>query len=338
MNAASLGQRQLFGIKKDNLLKRISTYFEETNNAGEVVEYFVAVLVRHALSVGDYSINELSDLIRSIFLTSEPTDTLRQHCVYFQDYFPDEKDWKTVIQRLFASEAAFRDYTREASAYKALLDEKNREVPVLSDYQFNLVSVFKDVTGKRHTWALQNIKKVQSTEQTRGILKILTTLTIFKTAGVRRFAEYVRYKSVKGRVDAEDVEPVVTIKEEQTPAAKTPEKPKRSAAQKQAVAASTGKNTAALICEEKVEQTSTALPDEASLDTTNISAAPPSSSKKRGTSEKAPSSTKYVPESLQKPDTSYMKIGKTKEQIQEAREERKRQRKIKKALNKRKRR
>lgn len=146
MNAASLGQRQLFGIKKDNLLKRISTYFEETNNAGEVVEYFVAVLVRHALSVGDYSINELSDLIRNIFLTSEPTDTLRQHCVYFQDYFPDEKDWKTVIQRLFASEAAFRDYTREASAYKALLDEKNREVPVLSDYQFNLVSVFKDVT------------------------------------------------------------------------------------------------------------------------------------------------------------------------------------------------
>lgn len=69
MNAASLGQRQLFGIKKDNLLKRISTYFEETNNAGEVVEYFVAVLVRHALSVGDYSINELSDLIRNIFLT-----------------------------------------------------------------------------------------------------------------------------------------------------------------------------------------------------------------------------------------------------------------------------
>ena len=52
-----------------------------------------------------------------------------------------------VIQRLFASEAAFRDYTREASAYKALLDEKNREIPVLSDYQFNLVSVFKDVTG-----------------------------------------------------------------------------------------------------------------------------------------------------------------------------------------------
>lgn len=38
MNAASLGQRQLFGIKKDNLLKRISTYFEETNNAGDVVE------------------------------------------------------------------------------------------------------------------------------------------------------------------------------------------------------------------------------------------------------------------------------------------------------------
>jgi hypothetical protein len=169
-------------------------------------------------------------------------------------------------------------------------------------------------------------------------LKILTTLTIFKTAGVRRFAEYVRYKSVKGRVDAEDVEPVVTIKEEQTPAAKTPEKPKRSAPRKQAVAASTGKNTAALICEEKVEQTSTALPNEASLDTASISAAPPSSSKKRGASEKAPSSTKYVPESLQKPDTSYMKIGKTKEQIQEAREERKRQRKIKKALNKRKRR
>lgn len=237
---------------------------------------------------------------------------MRQHCVYFQDYFPDEKDWKTVIQRLFASEAAFRDYTREASAYKALLDEKNREVPVLSDYQFNLVSVFKDVTGKRHTWALQNIKKVQSTEQTRGILKILTTLTIFKTAGVRRFAEYVRYKSVKGRVDAEDVEPVVTIKEEQTPAAKTPEKPKRYAARKQAVAASTGKNNEALICEEKVEQTSTALPDEASLDTASISAAPPSSSKTRGASEKAPSSTKYVPESLQKPDTSYMKIGKPK--------------------------
>ncbi|MFM2488631.1 hypothetical protein ABW365_10875 [Enterococcus avium] len=52
MDTVKLGQRQIFGMKNTNLMKRVAKYFEQTKNASQVVEYLVAILLRDALCVG----------------------------------------------------------------------------------------------------------------------------------------------------------------------------------------------------------------------------------------------------------------------------------------------
>ncbi|MGP5431589.1 hypothetical protein ACTXNW_19545 [Enterococcus malodoratus] len=202
MEVAKLGQRQLFGMKKETLLKRVRQYFEQTQQAAEVVEYLVAILFRHSICVGDFSLQPLSALIRQIFMTETPNDTLRRHCVYFEDFF-SSVEWQTVIQRLFSNKEDYQQLTKEAQLYNQLLEKKNLETAKKSDFQFDLVSIFKDANGKRHTWTLRDTKQVCSVEETAEVLGILTTLTIFQAAGVRRFAEYVKFKSKKGCIDAE---------------------------------------------------------------------------------------------------------------------------------------
>lgn len=231
MDVAKLGQRQLFGMKKETLLKRVRLYFEQTQHAAEVVEYLVVILFRHSICVGDFSLQPLSELIRQIFLTESPNDTLRRHCVYFEDFFAPE-EWQTVIQRLFTNEEEYHEFTKETCLYKQLLIKKNLETPKESEFQFDLVSIFKDANGKRHTWTLRNTKQVASVEETAKVLEILTTLTIFQASGVRRFAEYVKFKSQKGCIDAEhEAAPAESVQEEQ-PKESLPQKP---------IAAATGK-------------------------------------------------------------------------------------------------
>lgn len=87
MDVAKLGQRQLFGMKKENLFKRVLRSFEQNQQVAEVVEYLVAILVRHSLCVSDFSLQPLKELIHELFLSATPNDTLRQHCVYFQHFF-----------------------------------------------------------------------------------------------------------------------------------------------------------------------------------------------------------------------------------------------------------
>lgn len=230
MDVAKLGQRQLFGIKKENLMKRVSLYFEQKQHAAEVVEYLVAILVRHALCVSDFSLQPLNELIQQIFLTATPNNTLRRHCVYFQDFFSEDQ-WQSVIRRLFSNEEEYHEFTKETRLYKNLLAKKSRETSEKSDFQFDIVSTFKDANGKRHTWTLRDTKKIHSKEETAEVLKILSTLTIFQTSGVRRFAEYVKFKSKKSCIDTEheaaQVEPkeVVAIKEEQPHKAKGQQEP-----------------------------------------------------------------------------------------------------------------
>ncbi|MDT2520337.1 hypothetical protein P7D62_16305, partial [Enterococcus avium] len=87
MDTVKLGQRQIFGMKNTNLMKRVAKYFEQTKNASQVVEYLVAILLRDALCVGDFSLESLTELIHQIFLTTTPNDTLRKHCVFFESFF-----------------------------------------------------------------------------------------------------------------------------------------------------------------------------------------------------------------------------------------------------------
>ena len=117
MDVAKLGQRQLFGMKKENLFKRVLRSFEQNQQVAEVVEYLVAILVRHSLCVSDFSLQPLKELIHELFLSATPNDTLRQHCVYFQHFFSDE-EWQTITQRLFSSKEEYQASTKEACSYK----------------------------------------------------------------------------------------------------------------------------------------------------------------------------------------------------------------------------
>ena len=74
MDTVKLGQRQIFGMKNVNLMKRVAKYFEQTKNASQVVEYLVAILLRDALCVGDFSLESLTELIHQIFLKTNTTN------------------------------------------------------------------------------------------------------------------------------------------------------------------------------------------------------------------------------------------------------------------------
>ncbi|MDT2660500.1 hypothetical protein P7E02_11515 [Enterococcus hulanensis] len=337
MDVAKLGQRQLFGMKKETLLKRVRLYFEQTQHAAEVVEYLVVILFRHSICVGDFSLQPLSELICQIFLTETPNDTLRRHCVYFEDFFAPE-EWQTVIQRLFTNEEEYHEFTKETCLYKQLLAKKNLETPKESEFQFDLVSIFKDANGKRHTWTLRNTKQVSSVEETAKVLEILTTLTIFQASGVRRFAEYVKFKSQKGCIDAEhEAAPAETVQEEQ-PEESLPQEP---------VAAATGKaapKSQPRSSSSNARSTKQNAPKVAAKPDTRTplqEEMPPTKSENPSDFAKTrpPKTNKLTTESaaaLLEPDTSYMRHGKTKEQIKQAREERRRQQKVNKALKKKK--
>ena len=105
-----LQERQLFQMKRESLETRIRQYYEETQNADVVIEYGMALLVRNAMMMEDYSLM-CKDLIRQIFLTCRPSERMREFCLYFYDYFEYE-EWEIVRSRLFKSRAEFSEMTR----------------------------------------------------------------------------------------------------------------------------------------------------------------------------------------------------------------------------------
>ena len=333
MALVKIGQRTLFGVKKENLMKRIRTYYEQTGKASEVVEYLVAILLRDALCVGNYSLDLIVDLIHQLFLTSEPNDTLRQHAVYFQKFFSEEQ-WQSVITRLFQSEAAFREATKETSLFNELLMKRSQIKAETSEVQFKIASVFMDSSGKKHTWTLSNTKEIPKNSEkdiaeVAELLKIMTTLTIFETsAGVRRFTEFMSYKSKRGSIDVEHkaaaAQPKMaattpsTIK--QTQAATTSSSTPQKAATPVSNSVST-KNTLSTNAD-----TLLSLPEEAPPAKLKSCSAAPNPS----TTEKPP--TKKVTKKPETIDTSQLRYGKTDEQITEGREAKKKKKLFDKVL------
>lgn len=61
---------------------------------------------------------------------------------------------------------------------------------------YTLVSIYKDASGKKHTWRLRDADPRNSMEETKRILEILTNLTIFQKDGLRRFAEFLDYDCI----------------------------------------------------------------------------------------------------------------------------------------------
>lgn len=208
MAVKPLNERQLFRMKRVSLEKRINQYYSETQDVDSVIEYGMAVLVLNAITMTNYSFI-CKDLFKEIFLTSEPTDIMREYCLYFYDYF-EYHEWEIVRDRLFKNRAEFSErtrairpetkYVRAASVptnkkldwlYENYLNERDRKRAVKERYHYEINTFFLDEEGKRHKQTFKNADVSMPDTQLRALLEILTRLTIFEKNGVRRFYEVI---------------------------------------------------------------------------------------------------------------------------------------------------
>ncbi|MDT2599615.1 hypothetical protein P7D85_07500 [Enterococcus hulanensis] len=316
MDVAKLGQRQLFLMKWENLEGRILKRFEQSQNVSEVIEYLVAVLVRSALC--SRAIPEtLQALIRELFLTSEPSDTLRQYAPYFEEYC-EKSEWKTIIKRLFRNEADYLACTKEARGYKEYLTKEGTLDIRQENHAYIVESFFEDMNGKRHKLTIREVDPNKAAPVVTKLLQILTTLTIFETNGVRKFVKFINYEGT-GKIitTAYDTRMEEVEESVQEPSDKTASDDTKTGASSK----KTG-NLNQLANERK--QTTTPQ------DKANVTLTPTPAASKPKSKPKKPSKTP------KKSDTAYLRYGKTTERIEKEREDRRLERKKNKLLKKKK--
>ncbi|REC32621.1 hypothetical protein CF160_09320 [Enterococcus pseudoavium] len=212
MTTPKLTQRQLFTMKRATLEKKIIQYYEESNDGSSVVEYAIALMVRHALTLGDYS-QMFQQIIVALFLAADSSFGMRQWCPLFRSYFKNE-EWETVMTRLFRTNQEYEEVTkatRELIQRGFFTEQKVVGEPEVCSR--TLKSIFKDASGKKHTWSLRDYNPANSVEVTRNLLKILNQLTIFEHQGVRRFVTLVKFDSVKLTPEAHFEEPQALVEE-----------------------------------------------------------------------------------------------------------------------------
>lgn len=194
MEIKKLQQRQLFCTKRETVEKKVVQYFEKTQDADSVVEYAIALMVRHALVLGDFSLL-FQDVIREIYSHARPSNTLKKFLPYFQSYFNDS-EWQQIIKRLFISEKKYKKATKNTRIQASYLKNTGSAAITKEFGSYTLVTIYKDASGKKHTWRLRDADPRNTVEETERILEILTNLTIFQKDGLRRFAEFMDYDCI----------------------------------------------------------------------------------------------------------------------------------------------
>jgi hypothetical protein len=190
MTIKPLERRQLFTMKRTSLEKRVNAYYEESQHADNVIEYAVAILVRNSLTLGGFSMM-FPELIRSIYLTAKQSDTLRTFLPYFRSYF-QPNEWESVCTRLFTDKTHYRQLTKTAvAAIDYLVIDAPEQEPSDPGVTYNTHTVFRTSAGRKQTWVLKNTDPTKSTDALSGLMTILTTLSIFESNGINRFAEFV---------------------------------------------------------------------------------------------------------------------------------------------------
>lgn len=194
-----LSQVQLFVTKRNTLEQKISSYYENTQNVSDVIQYAVAIMVKNALVLSDYS-EFLIELVRELFLHAEPSEVLRKNLCYFRPYFKGG-EFDKVVNRLFKNRKEYLQFSEEARSIYKYLHAEDALAKEDAKYGYHLVSVFKAASGKKHSWILRNIdpamSKEEAREKTRALLKVLTTLTIFEQNGSRKFAQLVKFDYIE---------------------------------------------------------------------------------------------------------------------------------------------
>ncbi|MGM0167682.1 hypothetical protein IGI39_002666 [Enterococcus sp. AZ135] len=189
MSVEKLTSRQIFGMKRTSVEKRIGQYYEETKDAASVLQYVFALLLRNALSVTDFS-GMLEAIVQEILLQSEPDDTMRSLAPFFKNYF-NSGDWNTVIARVYKRKKDYLAFDEALYHYKKFILEKKTPIEELETKQYKFVSVFLKEDGKTHTWSLRDADPNISNEKWQAVLELITTLTVFEKEGTGLFVELV---------------------------------------------------------------------------------------------------------------------------------------------------
>ena len=362
MGGSDLGQRQIFLMKKENLAKRVQNFYETNKNSEHLIQYMVAILVRNALSQGTFT-EQLKDLIREVYLTTEPNDTMRQYSPFFKTCF-NGGEWKTIIKKLFKKESNYYAATEEARFYNNYLEKQGTLDNRREGLVYHVESIFEDASGKKHKLTIRDTDPTKDEELTANILRTLTTLTIFENTGVRKFVELISYKT-PGVVIAtayncrkEEKAAAQASLDEKDSIEASPKVSQRKIIEKQAVQNGPAKSGAGqtLLAERDPDKKQNAeiTPVNEGLPETPLTecVASPTSQDTKRTRNKSTSSSKDdlsdnrnlpKPQSIkgdskkkstnaaaliQKPDTAYKRIGKTAEQIAKGREDKRIKREV----------
>ena len=193
MDVKKLGTRQLFLMKRESLEKKIVTYYEQSGDADSVIEYLVAVMVRNALNLTGAFSFLCKDLLRDLFLTVEPTDTLRLFLPFFKEYF-ESKEWEGLIKQYFGSPSEYFSQTEMIRSFKNAFEKQGGLDLYREGLVYDIRSRFEDAAGKRHLLTIRDVDPNKEEMLVAEILEVLTLLSIFEVDGVRKFVALVDYK------------------------------------------------------------------------------------------------------------------------------------------------
>ena len=99
MNEQTLSHRQLFNLTPKTLEKRITEYYNKTQNSSLTIKYILALRVRYQLGAEEFALI-LKDLVRDIFVNTKATRTMKRFFYYFKDYFM-APEWRTLTAKVF---------------------------------------------------------------------------------------------------------------------------------------------------------------------------------------------------------------------------------------------
>lgn len=187
MSVQKISSRQIFGVKREGLEKRIIKEYTETKDVTALIQFAFALLMRNAITVKDFS-GMLIEIIHDVFLFSEPCEILHNFAPFFRSYF-NEGEWEEVVARLYTSKEDYASLLDKISPIKELLDEKTTPIEELGDQKYKISAVFTNEHGKRHSWTLQDADPNVTSEKFQVIALLLSSMTVFKKDGARLFQE-----------------------------------------------------------------------------------------------------------------------------------------------------
>ena len=244
MNVAKLAERQLFLMKAENLEKRVRAYYAQTQDVDSLIEYGVAILVRNFFCMGGFA-ELIQDLIQEVYFSVEPTAVMRQYLPYFEDYFTAD-EWKTVVNRLFGTHSDYLAQTEEARVNKSYLEQTGTLDNRIEGLVYRVEAIFEDTVGKKHKLTIRETDSTFDEAQTIQVLNILTTLSIFDTAAVQKYATYVSYQT-SGKViaTAHNSRQKTKASAEETESSAAERSPEKEKTPKKAIAATAKKQSSA---------------------------------------------------------------------------------------------